>query len=109
MPFARTSFLRSFRFRVMFAMFSVVVGTMLLTNVLVRAVVKPSILLEFDQQLADEARDTVAEIRSRFHGNFPADLKLSPDDDDLILSLERRAKSRGNLKWFIRLYDADKK
>jgi len=91
----------------MFAMFSVVVGTMLLTNILVRAVVKPSILLEFDQQLEDEARDTVEEIRARYHGKVPADLTLSADAE-LTHSLVRRAKSRGNLKWFIRLYDAGK-
>jgi two-component system heavy metal sensor histidine kinase CusS len=109
MPFARTSFLHSFRFRVMFAMVVVVVGTMLLTNVLVRATLQPSIRLEFAHQLADEADETIGDIRALFKGAIPKDWKSSPNFDHLHGLLDRRTRSRGNLgKWFIRVYDADK-
>ena len=84
MPFARTSFLRSFRFRVMFAMFVVVVGTMLLTNVLVRAILQPSILHEFDLQLADEAKETVLDIRALFPERVPKPWVTSQKFQDLF-------------------------
>jgi two-component system heavy metal sensor histidine kinase CusS len=109
MPFARTSFLRSFRFRVMFAMIVVVVGTMLLTNILVRATLQPSILGEFGRQLADEAEETIADIRALFPGHIPDDWTSTPNFEQLRDLLDRRARSRGNLgKWFIRVYNADK-
>lgn len=106
MPFSKTSFLRSFRFRVMAWLFVVVVGTMVLTTFLVRAVVEPSILKDFDGLLRDEAVETIADIRA-LYPKIPSDWRASPKFDVLYKILERRANSRVNLGWFIRVVDAD--
>lgn len=105
MPFGRTSFFRSFRFKVMAGLFAVVVGTMVITTVLVRLILMPQIQAEFDDQLRDEAQDTVLEIRELFPDGLPADLKSSDQFPKFVHILERRAKSRGNLRWFLRVYD----
>ncbi len=108
MPFAQVSFLRSFRFRVIAGLFVVVVGTMALTTVLVRAILNPSILLTFDRQLFDESDETILDIRALYPQRIPPDWESTPHFEDLKHILERRARSRGNLHWFIRLFD-DKK
>lgn len=86
-------------------LFVVVVGTMVLTTFLVRAVVEPSILQDFDGVLRDEAAETIADIRALYPA-VPSDWKASPRFDELHKILERRAKSRVNLGWFIRVVDA---
>lgn len=105
MPFGRTSFIRSFRFRVMAGLIVVVVGTMILTTVLVQAILMPRISNDFNTQLYDEADDTTLEVRGLFPHGIPSDLVTNDKFGTFQKILERRAKSRGNLRWFIRVFD----
>ncbi len=108
MLFARIRpILTSFRFRVMAWLFLVVTAMMLLTTVVVGAIVNRSIHQEFDRQLNEEADETILAIRELFPNPFVENWRASYPFEDLKHVLERRARSRGYNRWFIRLYDED--
>jgi len=85
----------------------IVVGTMFMTTVLVRLLLTPQIQAEFDDQLKDETKDTILEVRELFSEGIPSNLKDSDQFPKFVHILERRAKSRGNLRWFLRVFDGE--
>lgn len=107
MPFGRTSFFRSFRFKVMAGLVVTVIGTMFITTILVRWILTPQLQAEFDDQLKDETKDTILEVRELFPEGIPSNLKESDRFSKFVHILERRAQSRGNLRWFLRVFDGE--
>src|SRR4051794_30093449 len=109
MPSARIrfgSFLRSFRFRVMLWLFIVVVAMLAFSSLLIQAIVRRSIYEDFDRQLGAEVEEISLAIRDLSPDRVPLPLRFEDEFLALRNYLERRARGRGGLGWFIRLYDA---
>lgn len=98
-------FLRTFRFRVMAWLFIIIVAMMVLSTVLIQAIVRRSIYEDFDRQLSAEIEEIHLAIRDLSPDRVPTPPRFTEEFVALRNFLERRARGRAYLHWFIRLYD----